>query len=293
MLVTWALSAPASRTIEAVLRLRVAPSNAVTPVVPAPDEPGVEVWRHTDGTIIAFGGSRGAEHWMQLVNVGLFVFGEGAAVVTAFPEPDTARHVVEDGYRRAVLPMALQVLGVDVLHASAVLAPTGVVAFCAVSETGKSTVAYALARRGYPIWADDAVAFKLDGEKAAALPLVFSLRLRPPTQEFYGEDGADRLVAPERSERLAAICLLERVEDDDRQPAVESLKGADAFSEVLPHAYCFSLADEARKRRMAASYLELVDHVPVFRVRLRSGLEQLEELLGEIEDALGLQTSAA
>jgi hypothetical protein len=258
------------------------------PAVPAPDEPGVEVWKHSDGTVIAFGGSRDQGHWMQLLNVGLFVFGEEADVVTVFPDGGVSHELVDDGFRRAVLPMALQVLGRDVLHASAVLGEVGVIAFCAVSETGKSTVAYALDRRGYRLWADDAVAFRIDNAAVTAVPLAFTLRLRQATSEFYGvQAGTDELIEPATAERLAAICVLERVGDADEDPAIERLAGADAFPAVLTHAYCFSLADEARKARMTASYLELVDRVPVFRVRVRSGLDHLQPLLDRLEQAVG------
>jgi hypothetical protein len=272
-----------------MLRLRVAPEDAAAPPVPAPDELGVETWRHTDGSLIAFGGSRGREHWMQLLNVGLFVFGDEADVVTVFPEAGASDELVDDGFRRAVLPMALQVLGRDVLHASAVLGRAGVIAFCAVSETGKSTVAYALDRRGCRLWADDAVAFAIDDGAVTAVPLAFTLRLRPATSAFYGIDGRSaELVEPAAAERLSAICVLERAVEGEGAPVVERLAAADAFPEVLAHAYCFSLADEARKARMTASYLELVDRVPVFRVRIRDGLEHLPPLLDRLEEAIGL-----
>lgn len=273
-----------------MLRLRVAPSNAATPAVPAPDEPGVEVWRHTDGTVVAFGGTQDRAHWMQLLNVGLFVFGEEADTVTAFPERDASPELVDDGFRRTILPMALQVLGRDVLHASAVLAPPGVIAFCAVSETGKSTVAYALGRRGYRVWADDAVVFQIVDSDVTAVPLAFTLRLRPRTTEFYGLDGeTSELVEPAAPERLAAVCVLERTGSGDERPLVQQLAGAEAFRQVLPHAYCFSLADDTRKARMTASYLELVDRVPVFRAALQDGLDRLQSLLDEIEEAVGLR----
>jgi hypothetical protein len=271
-----------------MLRLRVAAGTAVRPAVPDLDERGVEIWRHTDGTVIASGGSRDDEHWMQLVNVGLFVFGEGADVVTAYPDPGVSEELLGDGFRRTVLPMALQVLGHDVLHASAVLEPGGVLAFCAVSETGKSTLAYAFARRGYRLWADDAVAFQIGDSDVTAVPLAFSLRLRPATAEFYGLDGDQRgMVEPASPERLAAVCVLERVKDDEAE-GVERLPGAEAFTQVLAHAYCFSLADDSRKARMTSSYLELVTRVPVFRVRLRTGLERLQPLLDQIDEAVGM-----
>ena len=52
--------------------------------------------------------------------------------------------------------------GWEALHASAVLSPQGVVAFCAGSGTGKSTIARGLSERGYQLCADDAVAVKAD-----------------------------------------------------------------------------------------------------------------------------------
>jgi hypothetical protein len=275
-----------------MLRLRVAPDTAATPSVPSLEASGVEVWRHTDGSVIAFGGSRGAEHWMQLVNVGLFVFGEETEVVTAYPDPQTTEETLADGFRRMVLPMALQVLGHDVLHASAVRGRDGVLAFCAVSETGKSTLAYAFERRGYRLWADDAVAFQIADGGVTAVPLAFTLRLRTPTSEFYGlDDDEAGVVEPSSREPLAAVCVLERVDDTPKE-TVERLRGADAFPEVLAHAYCFSLADEPRKARMASSYLDLVTRTPVFRVRLRTGLEHLPTLLDEIDEAVRVDPAA-
>jgi hypothetical protein len=270
-----------------MLGLRVAPSEAVKPDVPAPGAPGVEVWRHTDETLIAFGGSRGQEHWLQLVNVGLFVFGDESEVVTVFPDEGVSQAVLDDGFRRAIVPLALQVLGRDVLHASAVLAPAGVVAFCALSETGKSTIAYALDRRGYDVWADDAVAFRIGDGPVTAVPLAFTLRLRRPTTDFYGVgDDTSELVEPTTSAELRAVCILERA-DGDGGAAVERLTGAGAFAAVLAHAYCFSLANAERKERMAAAYLELVERVAVYRVRLATGLEKLPPLLDELERTVG------
>src|ERR671935_59558 len=63
--------------------------------------------------------------------------------------------------------------GREVLHASAVITARGVVAFCAVSTTGKSTIAYQFSRRGYGIWADDALAFDGADRGVTALWLPF------------------------------------------------------------------------------------------------------------------------
>src|ERR687885_2742131 len=150
-----------------MLKLSIASPPATPPRLFEETDPDVEVWRHHDGTVTAYGTSCDGRHWMRMPGVGTFEFRTGSDVVGAFPEGDADDDLVRDAFRRAVLPMALQVLGREVLHASAVLGPRGVVALCAVSETGKSTVAYGLSRRpGYELWADDAVAFELGGGDA-------------------------------------------------------------------------------------------------------------------------------
>ncbi len=71
---------------------------------------------------------------------------------------------IEDTYRRGVLPLVLQLRGHEVLHASAVSTASGLLVLCGVSGTGKSTFAYGLSRRGYPLWADDAVVLDIEDE---------------------------------------------------------------------------------------------------------------------------------
>jgi hypothetical protein len=246
-------------------------------------DPDVEVWRHHDGTVTAYGASRAGEHWMRLPGVASFHFRADSDVVGAFPEDRAAESLVEDAFRRAVLPMALQVLGREVLHASGVRTPRGIVALCAVAETGKSTVAYGLSRRpGYTLWADDAVAFELRGDGVAALPVPFTLRLRPQSAAYFGGGATVEVVEPEGEPPLAAVCVLERSEE----VGVERIASAEAFAAVLTHAYCFTLADPERNRRMMETYLELVTRVPVLRVRLVDGLERLPEALDRIAEAV-------
>jgi hypothetical protein len=214
--------------------------------------------------------------------VGSYCFRSGTEEVSAHPEPGVDRETVEDAFRRAVLPLAIQMLGREVLHASAVLGPRGVVALCAVSETGKSTLAYGLSRRGFRLWADDAVAFELAADGVSALPLPFALRLRPASVAFFGT-AAHELEEPDRPEDLAAILVLERAELlPERAVLVERFADGLAFPAVLAHAYCFSLDDDERKRRMMGAYMELVGRVPVYRVRFRPGLDRL----GRVVDAL-------
>jgi hypothetical protein len=61
-----------------------------------------------------------------------------------------------------------------------------------------------------------------------------------------------------------------------------------AFPAVLTHAYCYSLEDAERNRRMIDHYLELSARVPVFSVRFRAGLGNLPAVLDEVERAVGM-----
>ena len=197
---------------------------------------------------------------------------------------DVAIERIRDAHRRLVLPLALQILGQEVLHASAVAVEAGAVAFCASSGTGKSTVAYSLARRGHPPCADDAVAIEFGRRGPELLPLPFALKLRPASAAYYGENaGPLEVQDPVDSRPLAAICVLQR---EDEGNGVRRLDRAQAFPAVLAHAYSFGLDDERRRRRMMEHYLRLASEVPVFRVDLASGLSTLAGTLDQIQAAV-------
>ncbi len=92
-------------------------------------------------------------------------------------------------------------------------------------------------------------------------------------------------------ESLAAVCVLTRSEDIPAGTAVDiqPLNGAEAFTAVLAHAYCFSLPDSGSNLQMVQQYLDLVAQIPIFQVRFGTGLEKLGAIIDEIE----LVTSAA
>jgi len=132
-------------------RLRTEPRivRAVTAGVRIPDgsDPSVHVWGDRYGGIRAYSHTVGGRCWMHLSGIASYSFDGAGNEVEAHPEPDVSDRLVCDVYRRTVVPMILQVHGYEVLHASAILMRQTVVAFCGISETGKSTLAYGLSRR--------------------------------------------------------------------------------------------------------------------------------------------------
>jgi hypothetical protein len=269
------------------LTVASAPVSVPEPDVDAPD---THVWHAPDGRPIAYFFPVEGNYWASLPGIGSYRVEPDGAVL-AVPEPTASYSLVLDAYRRTVLPQALQFFGREVLHASAVVGPNGVVGFCAYSQTGKSTLAFALAHRGYRPWADDALAFEPGAETSEALALPFAVRLRPESQEYFAveplppetepQNGTVITIGAERHP-ISALCVLTRGTEDEPS-RIEPLQASEAVTALLPHAYWSTLADEPRKARMVQTYLELTNTISTYAVTISPVLERLPTLLDELE----------
>ena len=155
---------------------------------------------------------------------------------------------------------------------------------------GSRRLAYALGRRGFEVWADDAVAFKVDGGEIAAIPLPFALRLRrrrrrilrcaPP--RWNGRQTARRRRC---GIRRSALVRSHRFHcSSEVGPRRSSrLSARESLPAVLYHSFYFSLDESSTVRRMGTQFLELIAEVSVFRVSLRPGLDAMADLLDDLE----------
>ena len=252
-----------------------------------PLAPDVEVCHDARGDVLAYCRTGNGTLRVDLPDLASFSYERGAGQVRANPHRPLSRGFILDTYHHCVLPLILPALGTEVLHASAVVGETGVAALCGVSGTGKSTIAVALARRGYTLWADDAVAVDVTGPRPTAVPLPFAVRLRADAARFVdaaGERGPSAEAAPAdpRPLPLAVLCMLRRSPDMTASVVVERLDAATACREMLAHAYCFSVKDPAQKRRTVENYLTLTARVSAYDIRFRPGLEHLPAVLDAI-----------
>jgi hypothetical protein len=271
--------------------LVMAPADAVPRAAPSPDEPGVNVWRNKRGGIVATGVSEGGVHWMHWPYLAAYSFAPGGPI-TAYPAANAPLDVLQDTYRRSVVPMALQALGYEALHASATLMPSGVVGFFAASETGKSTIAYGLSRRGFPQWGDDSLLFEPLTRPFVSRRLPFDIRLRPRSSAFFDatasrvEVEGDDALLPDCAP-VAALCLLTRAERSVDSPVdVRRLDPVRAFSWLIAHAHCFNPHDDARRATMLKHYIDLTASVPVYEVTFLASLDVLPLMLDEVERVL-------
>jgi hypothetical protein len=277
-----------------MLKLSITSADSRTPVLPDLTDPGVQTWRENDGTVCAYGYVASGFSWMHFPGLGSYRFSSHSDEVMAFPQASTPLDWIWDTYYRSVLPMALQVVGKEVLHASGVQTEAGTIAFCATSESGKSTIAYGLSRRGYRLWADDAVVFGIFDRVVSTLPLPFRIRLRPVSAHYFGHSQIDARSLTKndfasqvevKPAPLVGVCLLERGETSE-PVEIQRIFPIRAFPAVLSHAYCFSLQNMERKQRMMHAYLALVREVPVYAIRFSGGIEKLPHILDGIEQEI-------
>ena len=270
-----------------MLTLCIEATSRPVPALDGENASTTTVWRDLAGEVCAWAELSDGARWLHVPDVASYRLADDGTEVHALPDPSASPALVRTGYLRTVLPMAVQALGREVLHASAVRAPRGVVGFCAVSTTGKSTLAAELSRRGFELWADDALALDERADGIAALALPFESFVRGPVAPADERRGTDE-AAP-----LAAVCVLGRdgVADGGRWPRIRRLPPTDAFLGLLTHAYCYSLDDAERKRRMVAHYLRVAEQIPVYEVVFRPGLEHLPETIDGVVAALRLETA--
>jgi hypothetical protein len=287
----------------ALPRLIVADSASPPEVLPDDSESDIEVWREHDATVCAYGYSARGAYWLYFPRLANYRFTATDDVI-AFAYPTARQGWIDDTYYRSVLPLVLQVRGSEVLHASAVLTEQGVVAFCATSETGKSTIAYGLSRRGYPIWSDDAVVLDSSKPGVSTIPLPFQVRLRPNSATFFGQqqnlpdalgDGYNVNDSPHTQPApLAILWTLKQMPSSSARDTltIRRLTPVQAYASMLPHAYCFSIQNQERKRQMLQTYLDLVIKVPIFELCFQTGIERLPSVLDCIEQVVAAQSPA-
>src|SRR5947209_8414922 len=145
-------------------------------------EPWIDLAGHEYG--YCFEGKEG--YHVRIHGLGTFDFTGDSPEVRGATEPGVAAGTFRDAFCREVLPYVLQRHSWEVLHASGLVVAGACVALCGDSELGKSTLAYAWHRRGGGVYADDAIPFRVEGEKVPIQPIPFRLRPRLSALPFFG-----------------------------------------------------------------------------------------------------------
>ena len=248
-----------------------------------------EEWRDECGKVFARAFSADDHYRIDWAGLGTFAFRPGSRDVLVWPEPDAPHEEISDTFDRLLQPVILQAVGKQALHASAVVGPSGTIAFCGNAGSGKSTLGFAMRQAGYRQLSDDALVLQLEGDRVSVCPLPFASSLRPASRLHFGY--SDQIPTPRVDLRpadlaLSAIFLLQQ-DDQIGRPRLALLPQAQAFSALLAHANCFDAQDRSQTRRLVDSYLAIVSLVPVFALHYRPDLQRLPQLIEIIQDAAG------
>jgi hypothetical protein len=146
------------------------------------------------------------------------------------------------------------------------------------SGSGKSTIAYACGRGGFPQFADDKVVWRIDESAATALPLPFASRLRLASRDFFKVASARAPLADAPVAAATPIAAVVVLSQDAALPEpirVQHVRPARAFSMLLPFAEAFDADDRAEAHRLASDHLDLVSRVPTLGVTYRPGVQSI------------------
>ena len=137
--------------------------------------------------------------------------------IDCMPRPgipeDTIQHLLLD----QVIPLVINLRGGEALHASAILASYGVVAFAGPAGSGKSTITASLMKMGYPFVSDDCLTLRERDQTILAIPAYPGLRLWDDAQEhLFGEKGYKKSVA--HYTRKLRVDIEERPESYSPEP---------------------------------------------------------------------------
>lgn len=201
---------------------------------------------------------------------------------------------VRDYLNGPIMGFLLRLRGRVCLHASVVGMNDWAVAFVGPAEAGKSTLAAAMAKEGYPVMSDDILTLtELDGE-FSAVPAYPRVRLWPESVDaLWGSsealprisDGwekrylalpADRFET--RHQTLGAIYLLSGRSDDCVGPRIEALEGVAALRSLIANTYACRIFDKEMRVYEFELLSRLANQVPLRSVTPFSDISRIGHL---------------
>lgn len=206
-----------------------------------------------------------------------------------------------------VFAFVLRLHGFTSLHASAAVIRGNAVAFVGTSGAGKSTIAGALAREGYPILSDDTAVLEEISEEFCLRPTYPHVRLWPDSAStlFGANDALPKLVPSsewwnkcfldldQRGFRfhtqpapIRCIFLLEPCSPEVQVARIDEIRPIDAFSRVAANTCVrYSLTTKMRAKEFH-ELGQLVQRVVIKRLTLGRSLDWIANLGPFLEEHL-------
>lgn len=228
-------------------------------------------------------------------------------LIQCCPNPSVGLGWIQSTLYGMVLSYALHLMGVRNLHASAVVLPQGAVGFMADPGSGKSTMAAAFARAGYPFLTDDVLALKKDPQGYVAQPGFPYVSLSPNSIRGLLGDRNDLSQKPLNQEKqrvavdgewasfqrepahLGGLFLLRR-SSETHSIALERLPKVDAIKGLMENTNCIPILPLEVQRQHMSFVAQLTADVPAWRLTYATGFEHtpriIERVIEEVRERI-------
>ena len=240
------------------------------------------VWTNQDSVLFGVAFVCGRRRRLRWIGFADFEFELDSDTISITAEPGVSEAAIFDEFDRTPRAIVFQARGYESLHSSAAVIDHRAAVFCGLTHSGKSTLALALNRRGLSQLADDHVVFRVEDQRPIVLPLAYGRNIRPATRHHFNlsesSAHAESNVAPLHPIDIGALFSLEQDASHPRPFTITPVPAHEAFTRVLPHAYCFDSDDASESRRLTDAYLALVAHAPFFSVIYRPDFSALDAL---------------
>jgi hypothetical protein len=203
--------------------------------------------------------------------------------IDVYPAPDADERALGLILAGPVLTFVLHQLGYPCLHASAILAAPGGVAFLGPSGQGKSTLAAGFLRDGVALLSDDILALRATGDGIECLPGLPLMKVWPETAEralaleeelpcltptfekrLLALDGRHaRAGAPARLRALYILRRYDPTRADRDDVAITPLRGRAAHTALLAQTLNTALLHSAEAARLLPLYQRLLAQASV------------------------------
>ena len=189
--------------------------------------------------------------------------------------------------------------GLDALHGAVVMTPTGCLGLLGDSGAGKSTLTMALVQLGARVVTDDLLAFVIEANQVRVLPGPPRVRLLPASAaRLLPSDLPGQAMNRRTTKRVYALPS----DWHNAQPGplkalyalgpaaeralveIDSMPSRAALRELLHHTFNPYDRSAQRLRNQLASYTALAQRIPMRRLRIRRGFDQLTTVAGRLLD---------